>query len=81
MRKGKPVINWSHHWGLNPGPSAYKADALPLSYSGRLKAKVCDVLSRHCPQHRINRKPMKEGDTEGIRTPAGKAHWISSPTP
>ena len=24
----------SHHWGLNPGPSAYKADALPLSYSG-----------------------------------------------
>ena len=26
----------SHHWGLNPGPSAYKADALPLSYSGTL---------------------------------------------
>ena len=24
----------SHHWGLNSGPSAYKADALPLSYSG-----------------------------------------------
>ena len=24
----------SHHRGLNPGPSAYKADALPLSYNG-----------------------------------------------
>jgi hypothetical protein len=24
----------SHRWGLNPGPSAYKADALPLSYNG-----------------------------------------------
>lgn len=23
------------HWGLNPGPPAYKAVALPLSYKGR----------------------------------------------
>ncbi len=22
------------HWGLNPGPSVYKTDALPLSYRG-----------------------------------------------
>ena len=28
------TLNLSHHRGLNPGPSAYKADALPLSYSG-----------------------------------------------
>ena len=24
----------SLHWGLNPGPSVYKTDALPLSYRG-----------------------------------------------
>ena len=24
----------SRQWGLNPRPSAYKADALPLSYGG-----------------------------------------------
>ena len=28
MKKG------SRQWGLNPRPSAYKADALPLSYGG-----------------------------------------------
>ena len=27
-------IKSSHHWGLSPGPSVYKTDALPLSYSG-----------------------------------------------
>ena len=26
----------SPHWGLNPGPSVYKTDALPLSYRGLL---------------------------------------------
>ena len=25
---------FSRQWGLNPRPSAYKADALPLSYGG-----------------------------------------------
>ena len=25
----------SLHWGLSPGPSVYKTDALPLSYRGR----------------------------------------------
>jgi hypothetical protein len=28
------VIANSPHWGLNPGPSVYKTDALPLSYRG-----------------------------------------------
>ena len=26
--------HWSLHWGLSPGPSVYKTDALPLSYRG-----------------------------------------------
>jgi hypothetical protein len=28
------VFQKSPHWGLNPGPSVYKTDALPLSYRG-----------------------------------------------
>ena len=31
MKKQKRI---SLHWGLNPGPSVYKTDALPLSYRG-----------------------------------------------
>ena len=31
----------SLHWGLNPGPSVYKTDALPLSYRG---IKVCSEV-------------------------------------
>ena len=29
-----PHFRKSPHWGLNPGPSVYKTDALPLSYRG-----------------------------------------------
>ena len=28
----------SPHWGLNPGPSVYKTDALPLSYRGNAES-------------------------------------------
>ena len=28
------IANESLHWGLNPGPSVYRTDALPLSYKG-----------------------------------------------
>ena len=31
----------SPHWGLNPGPSVYKTDALPLSYRGLHGAWSC----------------------------------------
>jgi hypothetical protein len=30
----------SPHWGLNPGPSVYKTDALPLSYRGLTRASA-----------------------------------------
>ena len=71
---------WLHkwtHWGLNPGPSACKADVIPLHHvpdhfpHSRLP---CCML--RCPALRCNRS-----DTEGIRTPAGRAQWISSPSP
>lgn len=37
----------SPHWGLNPGPSVYKTDALPLSYRGRCRYKQAVAGSRH----------------------------------
>ena len=30
----------SLHWGLNPGPSVYKTDALPLSYRGHANPRM-----------------------------------------
>ena len=33
----------SLHWGLNPGPSVYRTDALPLSYRG---LRPCEKLVR-----------------------------------
>ena len=30
----KDLATFCRNWGLNPGPTAYKAGALPLSYSG-----------------------------------------------
>ena len=30
----RPKNEISPHWGLNPGPSVYKTDALPLRYRG-----------------------------------------------
>ena len=42
--------NKSPHWGLNPGPSVYKTDALPLSYRGECWA--CTATGKAaCSQH------------------------------
>ena len=35
----------SLHWGLSPGPSVYKTDALPLSYRGKLHYPHFDALA------------------------------------
>ena len=44
----------SPHWGLNPGPSVYKTDALPLSYRGDVddtlkgcQGEVCENANVH----------------------------------
>ena len=39
-----PMSN-SLHWGLNPGPSVYRTDALPLSYKG-----FCNIGNKHVHQ-------------------------------
>ena len=36
---GQNLKACSPHWGLNPGPSVYKTDALPLSFRGLKLAK------------------------------------------
>ena len=38
----------SLHWGLNPGPSVYKTDALPLSYGG---TETCIDRNAICRKH------------------------------
>ena len=43
----------SPHWGLNPGPSVYKTDALPLSYRG-MTWRVCFV----CAQLLSSQQPL-----------------------
>ena len=41
--KNKPC---SLHWGLSPGPSVYKTDALPLSYRGASKQATAALVLR-----------------------------------
>ena len=38
-------LHQSLHWGLNPGPSVYRTDALPLSYRGP-ETSASAVISR-----------------------------------
>jgi hypothetical protein len=100
----------SPHWGLNPGPSVYKTDALPLSYRGVAFRRGGGIEPLHVSMPRELKSrpgtspthpgcsraaPMRavlvsclvglrlrcESDSEGIRTPAGRAQWISSPSP
>ena len=44
----------SPHWGLNPGPSVYKTDALPLSYRGASFhcLVACCAFQVQCPSRR-----------------------------
>ena len=43
----------SHHWGSNPGPSAYKADALPLSYNGARYFLIAIPIGRRYTELRL----------------------------
>ena len=45
----------SLHWGLNPGPSVYRTDALPLSYrgSGRIAEKHVDTEKAQTGQEKL----------------------------
>ena len=40
----------SPHWGLNPGPSVYKTDALPLSYRGAAE-NICELVGLPVAAH------------------------------
>ena len=59
----------SPHWGLNPGPSVYKTDALPLSYRGHWRSvlerklkfpMIGSVAAERCvsPSHQRMKPPL-----------------------
>ena len=48
----------SPHWGLNPGPSVYKTDALPLSYRGSDAKRYIGRLQTHSISTSFSSLPM-----------------------
>ena len=48
----------SPHWGLNPGPSVYKTDALPLSYRGSDAKRYIGRLQTHTISTSFSSLPM-----------------------
>ena len=67
----------SPHWGLNPGPSVYKTDALPLSYRGfRFDDKLVRPtiyfgtaeMSIARRTHSLPRSPESQGMQEALNT-------------
>ena len=46
--------SWSLHWGLSPGPSVYRTDALPLSYRGIYRTCCCCKIKNYrMPVHGV----------------------------
>ena len=74
------LVRNSPHWGLNPGPSVYKTDALPLSYRGAsfhcLVACCAFQGSMPVPPERRNRTPACL-HAPGVEVPSG--HQPDSP--
>ena len=89
MSPGHTRKNWSGRWDLNPRPSRWQRDALPLSYTrvragcihqignGRFYAARCDPLaSRHtCVAHTALCSPSQQPRFGGIGS-----HLISEPS-
>ena len=68
--------NNSPHWGLNPGPSVYKTDALPLSYRGDGPR-----ISRQSPGKPNHHWATTSVPAVGFEPTRSYLHWILSPTP
>ena len=70
----------SPHWGLNPGPSVYKTDALPLSYRGNW----CEVRALHLAQLVASRRfagagrPEQRETTPSQPPPEGREQALSA---
>jgi hypothetical protein len=76
----RALVRNSPHWGLNPGPSVYKTDALPLSYRGvafHCRAACCAFrASMPVSPERRNRTPACL-HAPGVEVPSG--HQPDSP--
>ena len=46
LQSSSPRNPRSPRWGLNPGPSDYKSDALPLSYEGCWMVSKLDTIDK-----------------------------------
>ena len=78
----------SPHWGLNPGPSVYKTDALPLSYRGDV-VLTHHLISPPTQERKLNRacSPEPSGvikhdclrDTEGLAGDHGNRNFDYTP--
>ena len=62
----------SPHWGLNPGPSVYKTDALPLSYRGfrfddKLVRPTIYFGTAEMPIARRTHSPPRSPESQGMQ--------------
>ena len=75
MASTQKCTNKCRSSGSNQGPRDLQSRALPTELSRLWLLRVPCDRARKVSQKR------REIDTKGIRTPAGKAQWISSPPP
>ncbi len=68
----------SRQWGLNPRPSAYKADALPLSYGGlRTTLSHIQSFNRHSTFIRTLLLILEYGSLEYLTSLSGQTKALN----
>ena len=61
-RRNLYKVNNSPRWGLNPGPSDYKSDALPLSYEGCWMVPKHDTIDKSRKKQNQNNHDSASGN-------------------
>ena len=75
----------SPHWGLNPGPSVYKTDALPLSYRGfrfddKLVRPTIYFGPAEMPIARRTHSPPRSPESQGMQEALNPGNSLESST-
>ena len=79
-RQLRTARHFMHGWCLLCAIPAASAPS-PSPPTVRPHRLSCVPLRFFVSRHSLHAGRTMESDTEGIRTPAGRAHWISSPSP